>query len=301
MKDYLKMGASCAVRSIRRAAGLEKHSESVRSDASELWNYLVRFTPAQRRLRRGQLKDYSGLHVSPEAEAETLALREMARAIYGQRYEYMSFATNREVVHVFETVLDSLAGRFERINYLEIGSAQGLSMSLMGLLLRQKRRLGRLVSVDPYFDDGYVEGQRSPWGKSGVSQATDGMREGALRLYESAGLDVEQRRTTSLNGLRELIAEEARFELIYVDGYHEGLTPAVDIGLSLALLADNGVIMLDDHQWPDVSPLENLLRQHSKSIVRNWKIAAFSANLHGEVNDARVEAPPAREAEKVAT
>jgi hypothetical protein len=38
------------------------------------------------------------------------------------------------------------------VDYLEIGSCQGVSMGVIGSVLRSPGALGKLTSIDPYFD-----------------------------------------------------------------------------------------------------------------------------------------------------
>ena len=58
------------------------------------------------------------------------------------------------LARAFAASLDALApgagGTRRPLDYLEIGSARGHSIALVGSLLRARGQLGRLVSVDPY-------------------------------------------------------------------------------------------------------------------------------------------------------
>ena len=80
-----------------------------------------------------------------------------AKQVYGNEWNAFSDALQHVAVCCFERTIKSLSDEFERIDYLEIGPAQGISMSLIGFYLRELDRLGTLVSVDPYLDNGYVE------------------------------------------------------------------------------------------------------------------------------------------------
>ncbi len=158
---------------------------------------------------------------------------------------------------------------------IEIGSCQGLSMSLVGLLLRQRGALGSLVSVDPYFDSGYFEGHLGPYRARQHVAIDQHTKESAQRLYSALSLPVEIRQATSLEGLRELIRSGRSFELIYIDGSHEALWPAIDFGMSCALLRAGGVLILDDHLWPDVLPIKKLCDLHGTKVQETWKTASF--------------------------
>ena len=65
------------------------------------------------------------------------------------------------------------------------------------------------------------------------------------------------------------------FDLIYIDGSHEGLEPLKDLGFSLELINENGIIMLDDPHWPDVNTIKELCERHYKKITESWKVAAY--------------------------
>jgi predicted O-methyltransferase YrrM len=71
----------------------------------------------------------------------------------------------REVVYSFQTAIEAVSKTSNRINYLEIGSALGASLSLIALILRGHNLLGKLVSIDPYFEEGYIEGSKGIWKK----------------------------------------------------------------------------------------------------------------------------------------
>ena len=89
-------------------------------------------------------------------------IKEHAQMIYGSNWNYYSDTLRSEVAKNFEDSINILETLKRPINYLEIGSAQGLSMSLNALLLKQKNIAGKLISLDPYYIDGYTEGLESP-------------------------------------------------------------------------------------------------------------------------------------------
>ena len=109
-----------------------------------------------------------------------------------------------ESVYCFERTIRRLSEEFERIDYLEIGSAQGLSMSLIGFHLKQLDRLGTLVSIDPYLRNGYGEPNILPprpvsfVGVASTHVTIDkSSRQAAERLYGLLGLDVNIMETKS--------------------------------------------------------------------------------------------------------
>src|SRR5262249_4401305 len=157
------------------------------------------------------------------------------------------------------------------------GSANGISMALIGMLIKN-RWLGkpRLVSVDPYFPEGFVEGARGP-GESEIHVSIGKAAKARARaLYARCGMEVELIDRTSIEALTGLISAGDHFDLIYIDGSHEGLQPMIDFGLCVPLLKANGVIMLDDYlQWPDVTPVKVLCDLHLTKIAESLKIAAY--------------------------
>lgn len=216
--------------------------------------------------------------LAPEHELIRGSVVNGAQTLYGERWNYYSDALQPEIVQGFIRSIDACSGR-SRLNYLEIGSCQGISMTLMGLLLRERGMLGSLVSVDPYFDSGYFEGKRSPHGDEHHVQVDKGTKALAQSLYGMFSLPVTLHERTSLEGLAHLISEGSRFDLIYIDGYHEQLSPMVDFGLACALLSPGGVVILDDHQWPDVFIVKHACDIHAERIQETWKTASYKVSF----------------------
>lgn len=195
-----------------------------------------------------------------------------AHRIHGGEWNHYSDALRPEIVEGFLRASEAIT---RPVRYLEIGSNRGLSMATVALLLQHENRLTSATSIDPYFESGYDEGLTGPYQHLNHVQIDKRVRDLALDLYADLGIPVESLETTSTEGLRRLIANDRRFDLIYIDGSHEALNPIGDFGLSLACLAEGGVIILDDHQWPDVSPIKNLCDRHCEPIWTTWKTAAY--------------------------
>jgi predicted O-methyltransferase YrrM len=232
----------------------------------------------QRNLHRLKNRDYSSVTLARFSEGVISKVRTHAEEIHGdneQGWNYYSNALRREVVQTFEFSVHALIEQFSKVDYLEIGSAQGLSMSVIALMLDKQGALGQLVSIDPYFEDGYYEGAKGIWKKNSHVSITKKTKQAACQLYRSLGIDVELFETVSSDGLRSLIREGRKFHLIYIDGSHEGLNPIVDFGISCSLLHAGGIIMLDDHHWPDVSVVKLLCDNHCVEVHECWKIAAY--------------------------
>lgn len=225
--------------------------------------------------------DYSQIQLAPLCQSGMQQVQQAAIEIYGEQWNYYSNALRREVTHGFHHCLQTLSETFPEIKFLEIGSCQGLSMSVIGVMAKALVERLILVSIDPYFDTGYAEGEGSPmFSLSGKTESppiniNKNTKASALKLYENLGLCVALIEKVSCDGLSDLIKAEQRFNLIYIDGSHEGLNPVTDFGMSMALIENGGIIILDDHFWRDVHPLKQLADLHCEKIYETWKIAAY--------------------------
>lgn len=215
---------------------------------------------------------YGHLTLDASAEEAIHKVSAIAQDIYGGRWGKYSDALRDEVVFTFETCILELRPYVDRIDYLEIGSAQGLSMGVIGALLQNLGALGTVISIDPYFEDGYNEARA-------LVLVNKESRNGALSLYEALGLEVRLIEKTSYEGLRQLLDEKAKFHLIYIDAYHSGLNPTIDFSLAYQLLHENGIIMLDDHVWPDVASIKRLCDRHCEKVSECWKVAAYKLRV----------------------
>lgn len=239
---------------------------------------LASMNPYARKLYQlSQLTTYD-VHLPPAVEAVQKRVGDAARGIYGENWNFYSDALRPEIVEGFARTIDALSGR-ATVDYMEIGSCQGLSLSLIALLLRDRNQAGTIVSLDPYFEQGYDEGETGPYGNKLHVPIDKSTKSCAFRLYEGLGLDVELVEAMSMEGLRRLIHADRRFDLIYIDGSHERFWPAVDFGMCCALLRDGGIIILDDHLWPDVEPIRQLCDKHGVRIQSTWKTASYRIEL----------------------
>ena len=236
---------------------------------------LLQSMPASARelYRRSSMVDYSGVSLPEKDEILRTEVMAAAVSIYGSEWNHYSDALRPEVALGFVQTIENLRG--EDISYLEIGSCRGLSMAFIGLLLRRRGQLRNLVSVDPYFAAGYDEGALGPY-ETGLHISIDQtIKSDAFRLYEALNLNVELIEQTSEVALKELLRKQEMFNLIYIDGYHEQLVPTIDFGLSYSLLAKPGIIILDDHLWPDVLPIKLLCDKHAEVVQETWKTASY--------------------------
>lgn len=212
--------------------------------------------------------------IRPECRDIQSRILGLLHEVYGaQRGMRFSKSIHPDGFEFFASVVQELSHLERKINFLEIGSFEGVSMSVVSALLDAQGILGRLVSIDPYFEDGYQEEHPATGSVRKVS--TETTMTAALRLYELLGIDVSLMRVTSDVGLRGLLCAEQEFDLIYIDGLHNGMTPTIDFGLSMGLLAKDGVIILDDWPWPDIVGLKALCDQHMQLIAETPDIAAY--------------------------
>jgi predicted O-methyltransferase YrrM len=237
-------------------------------------------TPKKRRFARlvAEENRKAASCLSADSQQIESSVRSYATEICGPAWNYYSGSLIPASLTVYEAAITALQPKTERISYLEIGSANGISMALIGRLIK-KRWSGnpRLVSIDPYFADGFVEGARGPVGREFRVSIDKAAKARARALYARCGVDVELIEQTSTQALTGLIAAGDRFDLIYIDGGHEGLQPMIDFGLCVPLLKANGIIMLDDHlEWPDVTPVKALCDLHAVKIAESLKVAAYA-------------------------
>ena len=132
-----------------------------------------------------------------------------------------------------------------------------------------------LISIDPYFKEGFYEGDRGIWRKRIKLNIDKHTKLLAAELYSRLGLKVRQIEEKSIYGLTLLEKENKKFQMIYIDGSHEGLNPLLDFAFSYRLLEPSGVILLDDYYWPDVSKVKSLCDIYCMKIHHCWKVSAY--------------------------
>lgn len=234
------------------------------------------FNRDQKTLYRLQARDYSYIKLSPETERAVKMVVSAAKKIYAREYNYQSNATRREVIKTFEKAIDYLRENSEKLSYLEIGSAQGLSMAtILKIAELKKIPIEKAISIDPYFEKGFFTGKNGIWQKNSFIQINKLTKEKALKLYSLLSLSVNLVEKTSFDGLVSLIKKDEKFNLIYIDALHENINPLVDAGLSLQVLFEGGIIMLDDHYWPDVKNVKSVFDRHLKKLHECWKVVAY--------------------------
>ena len=238
----------------------------------------IGFSPDMIALLMLQNGDQSIYQLSEHTKTSMGIVRKASQEINQNNWNYYSSALSAAAAYVFEQSIRCLNADYTNLKYLEIGSCQGLSMSLVALILKQHSAPQQLLSLDPYYQDEYVEGANGIWGLDQTVTVNKQTRDRAFDLYNALGLPVELIEEPSSVGLRKLIQENMRFHLIYIDGSHEGMDPLRDLGLAFEVIEPGGIIMLDDHSWPDVRQVKELCDQHCEKICESWKIAAYRIN-----------------------
>ncbi len=168
-----------------------------------------------------------------------------------------------------ETVLRQLEGRAARI--LEIGSFEGLSTCYFLWRLTDLQ----LTCVDTF---------------EGSAGLPSGEREGLEAAFDRNVQLVDASRVRKLAGdsrrvLLDLADEQARFDLVYVDGSHRALDVLVDAALSWPLLEVGGVVVFDDYRWamlgddpllrpgPAIDAFVGLVSTHGEVVFHDRQVA----------------------------
>ena len=172
-------------------------------------------------------------------------------------------------IQSLETVLRPLEGRAARM--LEIGSFEGLSTCYF---------LWRVSDLELTCVDTF----------EGSTGLPSGERAGLEAAFDRNVALVDASRVRKLRGdsrrvLVELADEQARFDLVYVDGSHRGLDVLVDAALSWPLLEVGGVVVFDDYRWallgddpllrpgPAIDAFVGLVSVHAEVVFHDRQVA----------------------------
>lgn len=174
--------------------------------------------PAERSVRSGPLDETD----------------EIARRFRSEVIAQGSFSEDWFTVHIpyWEPVLRELEGRAARI--LELGSFEGLSACFVVWRLRD----AQITCVDTFA--GIPE-----YVAYGISADLEDAFDHNVALVDASRVRKLVGETHRV--LPELVDEQARFDLVYVDASHEALDVLADAALVWKLLKDGGVAIFDDY------------------------------------------------------
>jgi predicted O-methyltransferase YrrM len=130
----------------------------------------------------------------------------------------------------FEKCMNALGTH--KFQFLEIGAYEGRSTCW---LLGQLENEGTIISIDPFPNMPEVE-QRF---HDNTREAVKGTR-----------LMLVLMKTSSYEGLSQLIQQKQEFDFIYIDGDHDPATTLADASMAWGLLRQGGVMLFDDYEYP---------------------------------------------------
>jgi predicted O-methyltransferase YrrM len=142
--------------------------------------------------------------------------------------------------------LHELVVRFDLRNALEIGMANGTSSLVLCEALRE--RGGHLTSIDPF------QGVPPPQGFGGAG----------VERVRALGFEVMHRliERPDYLALPALVDEGARFDLVFIDGWHSFDYTFLDMFYADLLLKDGGILAVHDTTSPAVYRSLRFLEQH---------------------------------------
>lgn len=140
----------------------------------------------------------------------------------------------------FDTWASRLAQRRdEPLEVLEIGSWEGRSAIFFLRYLKNCR----LTCIDTF------RGSREHLENPRWAEALPHIEARFDSNTAEFGARVSKIKDCSTTALARLIAEQRRFDLVYLDGSHHSADVLSDAVLSWALLRDRGLIIFDDYEW----------------------------------------------------
>ena len=149
----------------------------------------------------------------------------------------------------------NLFEKYKFNNILEIGFNSGFSSVLMSMLSPESK----ITSVDICVHD-YVES--------------------CLNVIQKDFKNIHLLKGDSTVVLPELIKQSKKYDLIHLDGCHLVPVAKQDLDNSLELLTDNGIIIFDDTNDPDLSILCNQYVSNNKIKKLN-----FSKNVKNVIDE----------------
>ena len=165
--------------------------------------------------------------MSSDDRSERFAEEVVARGVFHSR-PLAKLAT-------WEPILSRLDGAESKI--LEIGSYEGFSACFLLWRLPD----AELTCIDTFAGSPEDRGDEVDLSRLEETFDANIALVGSNRVRKLVG---ESRRM-----LLELLAEDVRFDLVYIDGSHLALDVLVDASLAWQLLGQNGTMIFDDYTW----------------------------------------------------
>lgn len=216
-------------------------------------------------------------HLKKITEKMEIHIGKIANKFYtNEDFNFYSNAYLSENLIVFAASINKLKENNQSIiKYLEIGVNKGISSLAIQLLCNEMDIDCEIIGIDPYFEDGYIEGVSRNINKTTKNQTLDFLKQNSVnfKLIEK----------TSNNAFLDLIHLHEKYNMIYIDGRHEMLFPLVDIGSYINLLSKNGFILIDDYYWRDVFQIKNLFDLYAKKLCESWKIASYQVHSKNSI------------------
>jgi len=265
-----------AVRENRRLLKevLQLRQQVAAFESSRWWRLHPRL--ALRRLRQrlpartaSAPQEVAAAAASAPPELHPLTVRFRDEVVAGAAFSEDWFTEN---IRIWEPFLRELEGRCPRI--LEIGSFEGLSACFLLWRLpdAQLTCVDTFAGIPEYVAHGIAVADLEAVFDENVSLVDD------ARVRKLVG---DSRRM-----LLDLVAEEAQFDLVYVDGSHLALDVVVDAALAWPLLVPGGILIFDDYtgdlQEPDallrpgpaIDAFLGLVEGHYKLLLEDRQLIA---------------------------
>lgn len=186
-----------------------------------------------------------------------------------------SFLPENIVIFYESIMLQNKLKLKKGISYLEIGINKGISLFANAIIAKHYKVKLCLTGIDPYFKDGYIEGE--------LRQINKNTKNKMLGFLSEHNIQINHIEKTSREAFKELLCDNKKFDIIYIDGAHEKLFPLVDIGSYINLLNKGGIILIDDYFWRDVYSIKCLLDKYAIPLMESWKIAAYQLNTKNPI------------------
>ncbi len=174
-------------------------------------------------------------------------LREMLRSKVARNQDGEEISVNSSISAQSVGRIQQLIAELKPRHCLEIGCAMAAS-TLAVLYALQKIGSGTHVAIDP----NQTGSGDSQWGGTGVEMVRAAGLTDLFTLLEEP----------SYTALPRLVSQNARFDFIFIDGWHSFDYTFVDYFYSDLLLRDRGVLVFDDWEMPQVHHVCWFLETH---------------------------------------